>query len=200
MKSKILILLFITITSIINAQLPENAEDISPLLIGETLPEAKLIGHDGQEVSLNTITKEKPTLLVFYRGGWCPYCNRQLAALADTESQIIELGYQIVAISPDNYKSLTPTLDDNEVKYHLYSDPNGQFIQDIGIGFKSSDKVKQYIAKKTNMDAADVLPVPTVMVVNTDGLILYEYINPNYKTRLSEAMLLSVLEVLKSEM
>ena len=50
------------------------------------------------------------------------------------------------------------------------------------------------------MDAADVLPVPTVMVVNTDGLILYEYINPNYKTRLSEAMLLSVLEVLKSEM
>ena len=128
MKSKILILLFITITSIINAQLPENAEDISPLLIGETLPEAKLIGHDGQEVSLNTITKEKPTLLVFYRGGWCPYCNRQLAALSATESQIIELGYQIVAISPDNYKSLTPTLDDNEVKYHLYSDPNGQFI------------------------------------------------------------------------
>ena len=182
------------------AQVPEKAEDISPLLIGETLPNAKLFNVEGKEIQLKNIVKEKPTVLVFYRGGWCPYCNTQLSGLAEIESEIIDLGYQIVAVSPDNYKNLKPTMEEDKVNYQLFSDPNGQLIQDIGIAFKASGMTRAYIAKKTKLDATEVLPAPTVMILNTSGDILFEYISPNYKVRLSSELLLASLKALKKDM
>ncbi|GAA3773692.1 peroxiredoxin-like family protein [Corallibacter vietnamensis] len=203
MTNKILILFaFIAVTAVntINAQVPSNAEDVSPLLIGERVPEATLIDPDGNKLTLKSVIKEKPTVLVFYRGGWCPYCNAQLSGLSESESKILELGYQIIAISPDNYKNLKPTMQEDNVAYSLYSDPEAKLIQDIGIGFETPSMAKMYIKKKTKMDATDILPVPTVMVLNTSGEILFEYINPNYKVRLSESLLLSALKALKDDM
>ncbi|TYA53117.1 peroxiredoxin-like family protein [Formosa maritima] len=188
-----------TLVSHIQSQVPEKAEDISPLLIGEKIPEAKLTDADGNEVELNQIIKEKPTVLVFYRGGWCFYCNNQLSGLAEIESEIIALGYQIVAISPDNYQNIKPTMEADKVAYQVLSDSKGQLIKDMGIGFKTPEKVHKYIFENTNKEATDVIPVPTVLVVDTSGGILFEYINPNYDVRLSPKLLLANLEVLKLE-
>lgn len=181
------------------SQVPNNAEDISPLLIGERIPNANLLDADGTDFLLKNIMKDKPTVLVFYRGGWCPYCNTQLAGLADIEDEIVALGFQIVAISPDNYKNLKSTSEEGHVAYKLYADPKAKLIQDLGIGFKTPTMAKMYIANKTKMDATEVLPVPTVMIVNTSGDILFEYINPNYKVRLSSELLLASLKALKAE-
>lgn len=180
------------------AQVPDKAEDISPLLIGEQIPNASLFDVDGSEVQLKEIMNEKPTVLVFYRGGWCPYCNAQLSGLAEAESEIGALGYQIVAISPDPIESLKPTLEEDKLNYNIYSDPGAKLIQEIGIGFNTPEKAKGYIFKKTNKEATDVLPVPTVMIVNTSGEILFEFINPNYKVRLSPELLLANLKALKN--
>lgn len=95
---------------------------------------------------------------------------------------------------------LKPTLEEGNLKYQVYADPEAKFIQDIGIGFQTPGMAKMYIAKKTKMDATEILPVPTVMVVNTSGEILFEYINPNYKTRLNSEMLLAILNTLKVEL
>jgi len=184
----------------IMAQVPKNAEDVSPLLIGERLPEANLLDVEGEDVFLQDILKEKPTILVFYRGGWCPYCNNQLSSLAELEKEILELGFQIVAISPDHYESLKPTVDKGELDYNIYSDSGAKLIQDIGIGFKTPEKAKGYIFKKTNKNATDVLPVPTVFILDTKGKILFEYINPDYSTRLSSELLLASLKALEGEL
>ena len=48
---------------------PQKAEDVSPLLIGETIPEASLMGMDGKEVNLKKFVESKPTVVIFYRGG-----------------------------------------------------------------------------------------------------------------------------------
>ncbi|WP_250433134.1 peroxiredoxin-like family protein [Hanstruepera flava] len=199
MKSlPLLFALFLSFT--LFAQVPEKAEDISPLLIGEQLPDATLLNVDGGEVSLQHVLKQKPSVVVFYRGGWCPYCNQQLGALAEVESQIIELGYQIIAISPDHFEMLNPTAEKEGINYQIYADPQAKFIQQVGIGFKTPGMAKMYIAKKTKMEATEILPVPTVFVVNTSGDILYEYINPNYKVRLSPELLIANLKALKKEL
>jgi len=200
MKLKWLVLVFL-ITSFVKAQdVPEKAEDISPLLIGEKIPNAVLLDPSGNKVNLNKLIKKKPTILVFYRGGWCPYCNQQLASLASAEKDIINLGYQIIAISPDDFSVLKPVIDENEVNYLLFSDANAKLIQDIGIGFKTPGMAKIFITKRTKLDASEVLPVPTVMVIDTTGEILFEYMNPNYKKRIGEDLLLSVLKSLKTEL
>ena len=177
--------------------IPLVAEDISPILIGETLPNANFQNPKGEYIQLKALLEEKPTVLVFYRGGWCPYCNVQLSGLVEIEEDVLELGYQIVAISPDDYKNLQSTIENNSTKYKLLSDPNGKFIKEIGIAFKTSSSLKEYITGKGQKgETSPVMPAPTVMIVDKKGVIKFEYINPNYKERISGEMLLSVLKTL----
>lgn len=166
------------------AQIAAKAEDISPLLIGETLPDAQLKNESGENISLYDVLKQKPTVLVFFRGGWCPYCNAQLAGFVKAENDILKAGYQIVAITPDDYKNIKTMADKNEIKYKLFSNPNAEFLQKVGIAFN---------AAKSSNEAPRILPVPTVMIVNTQNQILFEYINPNFRTRLSSSLLMGVL-------
>ncbi len=74
-------------------QIADTAENVTPLLIGQTVPNSTLQTVDGDPVSLKALTMQKPTVLIFYRGGWCPYCNRQLSGLKNIEGQLDELGY-----------------------------------------------------------------------------------------------------------
>ena len=190
-------LLFISCTN--QLSIPTVAEDISPILIGETLPNANFQNAEGKSVQLKAVLEEKPTVLVFYRGGWCPYCNVQLSGLVEIEEDVLELGYQIVAISPDDYKNLQSTIENNSTKYKLLSDPNGKFIKEIGIAFKTSSSLKEYITGKGQKgETSSVMPAPTVMIVDKKGVIKFEYINPNYKERISGEMLLSVLKTIKT--
>ena len=194
---KILLLSLLLIGCSNQQSIPLVAEDISPILIGETLPNGNFQNVEGESVQLKAILEEKPTILVFYRGGWCPYCNVQLSGLVKIEEDILELGYQIVAISPDDYKNLQSTIENNSTKYKLLSDPNGEFIQEIGIAFKTSSSLKEYIIGKGQKgETSSVMPAPTVMIVVKKGVIKFEYINPNYKERISGEMLLSVLKTL----
>ena len=199
LKTIVPLLLIIFFTGTSNAQIaPLQAKDISPLLIGEILPPAQLLNADGKTIALNSILTAKPTVLVFYRGGWCPYCNAQLSGLVDIEQQILDLGYQIVAVSPDDYRNLKNTEEKDKIKYQVLSDKNGAFIKEIGIAFQTPSAIKGYVGTQGQKgETATVLPVPTVLIVTTKGEIVFEYINPNYKQRISGDMLLAVLKTIK---
>lgn len=187
-------IMLLTMTAM--AQVPEKALDISPLLIGESLTNVSLQNDKGQSVQLFDVLKAKPTVLVFYRGGWCPYCSVQLASIAEAEADILKLGYQIVAVSPDHYSQLTPAAEAGKVNYTLLADTNGELIEAAGIAFKTPEQAKPFIESKSNNPASGILPVPTVMILDTSGKILFEYINPDYKTRISSELLLGALKAL----
>lgn len=177
----------------VQAQIPEKATDISPLLIGEYIPDAQLQNMDGDSANLNDILKEKHTVLVFFRGGWCPFCNLQLYGLSEIQDSMLSLGFQIVAISPDNYKNLKHTVS-GKVDYRLFSDPGGKLISDIGIAYKITNKTISHVEGKLDANSDDIMPVPTVMIVNTNSEILFEYINMDYKIRITPELLLAVLQ------
>lgn len=189
---RIISLFLLTLSTLAFAQIADKAENISPLLIGEKIPNIVLHDVYGKEVQTKNILNQK-TVLVVYRGGWCPYCNAQLADMQDIEKDIIALGYQVVAISPDAPKFLKQTLVDKELKYHLYSDSEGKFSQAIGVAFKrEKPKLEKYSEGKN----PGFLPVPTVYVLNKNQEIEFMYINPNYGTRLKGDALLAVLKTL----
>jgi len=193
MRSTLLSILLSVICLSSTAQLPDKAEDICPLLIGERLPNATLRDRYDRKVDFLSVIDEKPAVLVFYRGGWCPHCNRQLAALANTEKEITRLGFQLLAITPENYLNLEPTDKENSAGFTLLSDPEGALIQKMGIAFSTNEKTLRSMTGKTQGTPSAVLPVPTIMVVSAKGEILFSYINTDYKTRMSEDMLLAVL-------
>ncbi|GAB3650324.1 peroxiredoxin-like family protein [Echinicola sediminis] len=175
---------------------PANPEDISPLLIGEQIPKAELKDPEGSFQSLHDIVKEKPTVLIFYRGGWCPYCNKHLAELQAVEQDILDLGYQIVAISPDAPEQLKTTMDKNELTYRLYSDNDLKVTKAFGLAFQAPKRYKEMLFKASEEANPGVLPVPAVFVLDQKGTIDFEYINPNYNSRISGELLKAAVEAL----
>ena len=72
-----------------SAVAPESTA-ISPPLIGEKIPNISLSDIPDKKINLPELTAKTPSVLVFYRGGWCPYCNLHLSELQVIESEIMK--------------------------------------------------------------------------------------------------------------
>ncbi len=175
----------------------KSANEVKPLLVGATVPPVILHAVDGTPFDLNEAIAAKPTLLVFYRGGWCPFCNTHLGALKQAESAILGSGWQMIAISPDRPEKLAETVQKEQVSYRLLSDSEMTAAKAFGIAFKVDDAtIERYKGYGIDLQEASgqnhhLLPVPAVFLVNTDGIITFEYVNPDYKVRLDPDVLVA---------
>ncbi len=158
----------------------KTAEEVTPLLIGATVPSAGIADQKGNSRDLTDVLKGKRSVVIFYRGGWCPYCNTQLNELAEIEGDLKAKGYQIVAISPDKPDSLNVTDGKYELGYQLYSDSDFNAMNAFGVG---------YDHKRRGM-----LPVPSVFIVTPDLQVSFQYVNPNYRFRMPAKLLLAAAE------
>jgi len=174
-----------------------SADEVNPVLIGSTIPDVSVKNIDGEDVRLHDIVKEKPTILVFYRGGWCPYCNKHLADLKKIEDDLTKEGYQVFAISADRRELLKTTLDKNELTYTLLSDAPMTAAKAFGIAFKMDDEaVKNYLSYGIDLEKDSgydhhLLPAPAVFLVDQKGTIKFSYVNPDYKQRIDGGILLA---------
>lgn len=188
----IIIALFISVTNF--AQIAETAEEVCPLLIGEKVPDIEIISAENKPANLNQIVEKQPTVLLFYRGGWCPFCNAHLAEVGEITAEIKALGYQIIAISPDSPEQLLASLADQDLGYELYSDADGRLSQAMGLAFKSPEKYGSMLINVSGGKNSGFLPVPALFVLDTEGIILFEFISPDYKQRIPAPLLLNVLK------
>lgn len=173
-------------------------QDARPLAAGTRAPNPTVRTMEGEATSLESLIAGKPTILIFYRAGWCPYCNQQLAALAETEPQLLALGYQILALSSDDPAGLRATADKQHLNYRLLSDRAMSASEAFGVAFRvDAATVAKYRDYKIDLPPlpgepeARWLPVPAVFVIARDGMIRFVYSNPDYKIRLSTADLLA---------
>lgn len=174
-----------------------EASEVSPVLTGTMIPDISLKSIEGDSLQLREMIAQKPAVLIFYRGGWCPYCNRHMAQLQEAHSQLADLGYQILAVSPDNPEYLQASKQEKDLSYTLLSDSDMEASKAFGLAFKvDSATVERY--KNNGMDLEErsghehhLLPAPAVFLVNPDGLINFQYVNPDYKTRIKSEVLLS---------
>lgn len=177
-----------------------SADDIRPLFVGEKVPDVSFKDTEGKTIKLNSLLENGPTVLVFYRGGWCPYCNMQLSQLREIEDRILNLGYQITAVSADSPSNVTKSIEKHSMHYTLLSDNTMDAAKSFGIAFKvDKEGLERGKAHGVSLDEASgfdhhILPVPAVFVVDKSGTILFEYVNPDYHVRLSAKVLLAVLK------
>lgn len=166
----------------IKGQVPTSALDISPLLIGETVPDGTLTDSKGSAVSFYSRISEKPTVVIFYRGDWCFNCIDHFKAEITPNLQTIsDLGYKFIAISPDSPENLIVTSGKTNIDPSmLFGDCDGSLSKAFGIAWKQGERMKDMIIKSSGGKNTDpVLPVPAVFVIGPDKKIIFEYINPN---------------------
>ncbi|WP_144213379.1 peroxiredoxin-like family protein [Shewanella donghaensis] len=182
---------------------------VMPLMNGQQIPDVTLQDVEGNKVNLQELTAAKPTIFFFYRGGWCPFCNIQMGQLKAIEPKLIEMGFQLVGISPDSPAKLKASMNDNKLDYLLLSDEKMTASQAFGIAFYTSEKVTSMYTSKLSVkntlwttpegEKRLVLPVPAVYVADKSGLVHFQYINPNYKVRPAPELILAAAKLLQAQ-
>ena len=109
------------------------------LAVGDKVPAATVRDDRGTQLLLTDAIKGRPAVLVFYRGGWCPYCMRHLSALAEVHAALAEAGFSLIALSPDRPEKLRARPVTAEAPFRLLSDSEAQAAQAFGIAFKVDD-------------------------------------------------------------
>lgn len=178
-------------------EVASTAAEAKPLKVGAQAPNSTLRSIGDKAVELKDVLKGKFTALIFYRGGWCPFCNRNLSDLAKVESDLRTMGVQLVAISPDTPEELNKTLNKDSLTYQLFSDSKAQAMKNFGVAFRVDDSTVSMYKDRFNIDLErssgerhHILPVPSVFLIDQSAKIVFVYSNPDYKVRLSGEELL----------
>ena len=156
-----------------HGEIPSDPTRVHPLSVGARAPMFEGVTADGKVRSFTPNGFQSPTIVIFYRGGWCPYCNMQLSDLRLVEPKLRAQGFEIVFLSTDRPEILYSSLKAADIHYTLLSDSR---------------------LEATTGTTQHELPVPSVFIIDTTGTIRYVYSNPDYKVRLaSDALLAAAL-------
>jgi len=194
------LVLLVTMTLVTSATAQNYADDpkqVNPILTGTTIPDAAVKTIEGKTVSIQELVRQQPTVLIFYRGGWCPYCNQHMAELQQSQQQIVDMGYQILAVSPDRPEKLKKSISKHNLDYTLLSDSPMNLSKAFGLAFKvDQSTLDRYAEMGIDLEESSgydhhLLPVPAVYLINPDGLVTFQYVNPDYKTRIKSEVLMS---------
>jgi peroxiredoxin len=183
-----------------SADLPTDPAAIRPVLIGSSVPSVDLTALDGSSVPLAHLLDGKPAVLVFYRGGWCPYCNLQLSELRKLLPDLKQHQMQMLAISPDRPAKMQETLDKAPLDYTLVSDHSAAAMSAFGIAFVVDPlTLAKYQTYGIDLEEASghdhhALPVPSVFVVDAQGVVQFAYSNPDYRTRVPLRLVRAAVE------
>ncbi len=187
-----------------------SAQETQPLEVGSAVPSFNVQTVDGAQKSFSAGARDKPLMLVTFRGGWCPFCNVHLQELRKVVPELSAAGMEIVFLSGDRPEVLYAGLKGDaqatakDSNYVIYSDANVEAASVLGIAFKTPEKMRGMLIDKvgatdSSVDLHSALPVPAVFIIDTKGEVAFVYTNPDYKVRLSaEDTKAAAMEVLAS--
>ncbi len=190
---------FISLSLVLLAICTQAQEDNMALKVGSNAPDFTATDQTGSAQSLKTLLKKGPVVVIFYRGQWCPYCNKQLQAMEDSLSFITAKGATLLAITPETNENVDKTIEKTRVTYPILSDKGLAIMKAYNVAFdvdaETITKYKKYGIdfEKANGANGAVLPIPAVYIIDKSGKITYAYFDTNYKKRASVAEIVAEL-------
>ena len=120
-----------------------SADRVQPLMVGMKAPDFTVKDVENRPFTFKPGEQEKPVILTFFRGGWCPYCNLHLSELRLAEQQLEDMGFDIWFISIDKPGLLLlASLDDPDIGYTLWSDSALSATRAFGLAFRVDDELE----------------------------------------------------------
>ena len=189
-KTFIAFLLFVALDS--NAQSLQFRE-------GDKAPGFTAITHAGTQTNLKKLTQNGQVVMIFYRGYWCPFCNKELNHMNDSLPMLQAKGATVIAITPEKYESVNKTIEKTKASFEIISDTANIILKQYGVNFTVDDKtVEKYKTygvdfASVNGNAENTLPVPAVFIIDKNGKFKYLYFDKDYRKRPSVKELLEHL-------
>jgi len=180
--------LLFTIMAIISLNTYAQKEE-SLIQVGQSAPEFEALDQNGKMIKSSELLIEKQLIVVFYRGQWCPYCNRHLSELQDHLADFQRAGAQVVAITPEKTENINKTLAKTKANFPVLWDRDNSIMKAFGVDFilpeNLQEKYRTFGVDLTvaNGNATQTLPVPATFVIGKNGKVKYLQYDPDYKNR-----------------
>jgi peroxiredoxin len=181
------------------AQLRATGIESTALQVGAQMPALTLPDANGKPVELKALNASGPLVIVFYRGGWCPYCNLALREWQRLLTLLRQRGANLVAISPQTPDNSLSTAEKNELAFSVLSDSNLAAARAFGIAFTMSPELVDLYAKAgndlptLNGNGQWVLPVPATYLIDANGRVALAHVEADYRQRAEPMQVLEAL-------
>lgn len=179
-----------------------QAQKPKPLFIGDKAPNILALDQFEKRVSLKDRLENGPVIVVFYRGQWCPHCNRHMSQIQDSLQMILDAGASVIAITPEKGEKIEKTMQKSDATFSIIYDENHRIMDKYHVTFKLS-RWKRFIygivginINKASGNKDSALPVPATYIIAEDGTIFSSHFNEDYTERMTVKDMLSVLVAL----
>ncbi len=181
---------FLLILSSIAFAQPETAYP-EGLKVGEIAPDFSAKDQDGNIINLKQALQKGPVVMLFYRGQWCPYCNKQMSRFSDSLSLLIAKGASVLAIAPETAENVKKTIEKTKSTFPVLEDQGLAIMKMYKVNFAVDEKtITKYKGYGIDFDKANGvnganLPVPATYIIGKDGKVKYVFFNTDYRKRAS---------------
>jgi len=173
------------------------------IAVGDTAPEFTLSDTAGRQFLLSEALLHGPIVLNFYRGGWCPFCNLELKAIAEREPEMRNLGARLVAVSPELHEQNQAVSGDLDLPFSLLFDEGNQVGREYGLVMQVDEAMRPLYLQwgfdlpTFNGDGSWELPLPGTFIIDTSGTVRAAYVNKDYTQRMEPDDIIAALEAIQ---
>lgn len=174
-----------------------NAVGVGDKAIDFSLPNAR-----GGELALADKLSAGPVVLNFFRGGWCPFCSLEFAALQRKLGEIEALGASLVGVSPERLDTSVSTLEQHQLRFDVLSDRGNRVAAQYGLVMEVDPAIRPMYLEfgfdlpRLNGDDSWVLPVPATYVIGADGVVKAAFVDKDYTHRMEPTDIVAALQAL----
>ena len=170
------------------------------LKLGDKAPNFTGFDQFGKYVNSKHILKDKPILIVFYRGSWCTYCKKHLTELQENLEAFTQKGYYVVVVTPEKVDKTKEITDKLGLGFSILHDSDNKIMKSYKVLYEVNEQnvtnyyeiIKQKV-QEYNVDNNLVLPVTATYIINKKGKIGFVQYNPDYSKRADFKELLKTL-------
>lgn len=167
--------------------------------VGDRAIDAELTGWDGKTVQLSKLWSEGPVVLLWYRGGWCPYCNIQLRAMQQQLEALDGASARLVVLTPELPEKAKQTAEKNQLTLVALHDKNNELARQYGLVFQLPEPLVPFyrdrlkLAEYNGTDAME-LPLAATYVIDRQGIIRYAFLDADYTKRAEPSEVLAAVK------
>lgn len=187
-----MLILPLIITNMLAQTIYKPVEEAKGLQIGDKVENFSALDQHDELFTLNEALKKGPVVIIFYRGHWCPVCNKHLSHLQDSLQLIYEKGAAVVAISPEKSEFLKLTAEKSHASFSLLYDEGYKISDTFDVTFLPDSRLRimyntmlRANLKSAHSDESQRLPIPATFIIGQDGKIVWRHFDPDYKKRSS---------------
>lgn len=169
--------------------------------VGSAVPDVSATDLNGETVSLTELAAKGPTLLVFYRGGWCPFCNFQIRQLTQAYDKFQARSVQLALVSVDTVDEAKKTSAVYRIPFPVLSDSDLKMHRAFGV-LNELDEAAFKRLKDMNLDLEKssgqkhhTIAVPSAFVLAGDKVV-FAHAEKDYKSRPTTEQLMGALDKL----